>query len=104
GLPVLEAQQLNIPVLSSTASCLPEVAGDGALYFDPTDPEAIAAAIRRVYEEPELLADLVELGAANLQRYSWTAAAATFAACYRSAAELPLDEDQAALMQAALAP
>jgi glycosyltransferase involved in cell wall biosynthesis len=104
GLPVLEAQQLNIPVLSSTASCLPEVAGDGALYFDPADPEAIAAAIRRVYEEPELLPSLVERGAANLERYSWPAAAATFAACYRSAAGLPLDAEQAALMKTALAP
>jgi glycosyltransferase involved in cell wall biosynthesis len=104
GLPVLEAQQLGVPVLSSTASCLPEVAGDGALYFDPADPEAIAAAIRRVYEEPELLPGLVERGAENLQRFSWPAAAATFAACYRSAAGLPLDEEQAALMDAALAP
>ena len=104
GLPVLEAQQLNVPVLASTASCLPEVAGDGALYFDPTDPEAIAAAIRRVYEEPELLPSLVERGAENLRRFSWPAAAETFAACYRSAAGLPLDESQAALLKAALAP
>ena len=88
---------------SSTASCIPEVAGDGALYFDPQDPEAIAAAIRRVYEEPELLPSLVERGAENLQRFSWPAAAATFAACYRSAAGLPLDDEQAALLAAALA-
>jgi glycosyltransferase involved in cell wall biosynthesis len=104
GLPVLEAQQLGVPVLSSTASCIPEVAGDGALYFDPEDPEGIAAAIHRVYEEPELLPSLVERGAANLQRFSWPAAAATFAACYRSAAGLPLDDEQAALLAAALAP
>jgi glycosyltransferase involved in cell wall biosynthesis len=104
GLPVLEAQQLGVPVLSSTASCLPEVAGDGALYFDPADPEAIAAAIRRVYEEPELLPSLVERGAANLQRFSWPAAAATFAACYRSAAGLPLDDEQTTLLKAALTP
>jgi glycosyltransferase involved in cell wall biosynthesis len=104
GLPVLEAQQLGVPVLSSTASCVPEVAGDGALYFDPEDPEAIAAAIRRVYEEPELLPSLVERGAENLQRFSWPVAAATFAACYRSAAGLPLDEEQAALLNVALAP
>ena len=104
GLPVLEAQQLTSRSSASTASCLPEVAGDGALYFDPTDPEAIAAAIRRVYEEPELLPSLVERGAENLQRFSWPAAAETFAACYRSAAGLPLDEAQAALLKGALAP
>jgi glycosyltransferase involved in cell wall biosynthesis len=104
GLPVLEAQQQGVPVLSSTAACLPEVAGDGALYFDPMDPESIAQTILQVYEQSELIQTLIERGTANLQRFSWATAAETFAACYRSAAGLPLDDQQASLLKAALAP
>lgn len=104
GLPVLEAQQQGLPVLSSTATCLPEVAGDGALYFDPMDPESIAAAILQAHELPLLRTTLAARGAANLERFSWDTAAATFAACYRSAAGLPLNDQQADLLKAALAP
>ena len=104
GLPVLEAQQQGIPVLSSTAACLPEVAGDGALYFDPLDPESIAEAILQAHQLPLLRATLVERGKANMERFSWETAAATFAACYRSAAGLPLNDEQAELLRAALAP
>ncbi|MCC6179666.1 MAG: glycosyltransferase family 4 protein [Chloroflexi bacterium] len=101
GLPVLEAQQLRVPVLASSATCLPEVGGEGALYFDALDPESIAAAMLRVYERPEILPSLIARGSANLERFSWHEAAATFAACYRSAAGLPLDARQAALLHTA---
>jgi glycosyltransferase involved in cell wall biosynthesis len=45
GMPVLEAMARGKPVLCSDATSLPEVAGDGAVYFDPTSAEAIARAI-----------------------------------------------------------
>lgn len=41
GMPVLEAMQLDVPVLCSRATSLPEVAGDAALYFDPLSVAAI---------------------------------------------------------------
>lgn len=104
GLPVLEAQQQGVPVLASSATCLPEVGGDGALYFDPMDPESIAQTILQVYAQPALLPALAERGTANLERFRWDTAAATFAACYRSTAKLPLNAEQANLLRAALAP
>ena len=45
GMPLLEAMAVGTPVASSDAGSLPEVAGDAAVLFDPTDPEAIAAGI-----------------------------------------------------------
>jgi glycosyltransferase involved in cell wall biosynthesis len=75
GLPVLEAQACGCPVITSTTSSLPEVAGDAALLVDPTDTAAIAAAMRRVEEEPALREDLIKRGLTNVRRFSWIACA-----------------------------
>ncbi|MBN1918669.1 MAG: glycosyltransferase family 4 protein [Verrucomicrobia bacterium] len=71
GLPVLEAMAARVPVVSSNASSLPEVCGDGALSFDPTDERAIADAIARVLTDQALASDLVARGRRNLARFSW---------------------------------
>jgi len=75
GLPVLEAQACGCPVITSTTSSLPEVAGDAALLVDPTDTTAIAAAMQRIAADPALRETLVERGFANVRRFSWTACA-----------------------------
>ena len=98
GLPVLEAFSYGLPVAASDATCLPEVAGDAALLFDGRDSASIAAAIRRMLSEPELLATLRERAPAVLARFSWQRAAATFVASYRHAAGRPLDAHQATLL------
>jgi glycosyltransferase involved in cell wall biosynthesis len=54
GLPVLEAMQLGAPVLTSTASSLPEVAGEAAMLVDPYDTAAIADGIRALDRDPVL--------------------------------------------------
>ena len=53
GLPPLEAMACGCPVACSNAGSLPEVVGDAARLFDPTDPEAIAAAVDDVLTAPE---------------------------------------------------
>ena len=77
GLPVLEAQACGCPVVCSNTSSLPEVAGEGALLVDPTDAEALAAAMARLAGDPALRASLVERGFANLERFSWERCART---------------------------
>ena len=52
GLPPLEAMASGTPVVTSNVSSLPEVVGDAALLVDPTDPVAIADAMRRVLTDP----------------------------------------------------
>jgi glycosyltransferase involved in cell wall biosynthesis len=77
GLPVLEAQACGCPVITSTTSSLPEVAGDGALLVDPEDTAAIADAMVRIASEPQLCDKLIERGFANVGRFSWKTCAET---------------------------
>jgi glycosyltransferase involved in cell wall biosynthesis len=75
GLPVLDAQAAEVPVVCSDAASLPEVAGEGALLFDPSSTAELASALRRVLTDDRLRRDLVEAGSTNLQRFSWERAA-----------------------------
>ncbi len=71
GLPMLEAMACGTPVVASTASCLPEVAGDAALLVSPTDVEALAAALDRVLSDEALRADLIAKGYSRVGQFSW---------------------------------
>lgn len=79
-LPVLEAQELGCPVLCSDRSATPEIAGAGALTFDPADASALAAGLRRLLHEPGLRADLIARGHANARRYDWAETARRYEA------------------------
>jgi glycosyltransferase involved in cell wall biosynthesis len=48
GLPPLEAMSIGCPVLASRAASIPEVCGDAAIYFDPSDPHAFTQALQGV--------------------------------------------------------
>lgn len=69
GLPILEAMQSDLPVLTSNVSAMPEVAGDAALLVDPIDIEAIRDGIRRIATDDDLRRDLVSRGRRNLTRF-----------------------------------
>lgn len=84
GMPVLEAFAAKTPAVLSNASCLPEIAGDAALYFNPDDPADIAASIMQVIDNPEERQRLVAAGTRRLALFSWEKAAAETAAVYRS--------------------
>lgn len=75
GLPVLEAQACGCPVIASTTSSLPEVAGDAALMVDPQDTSAISAAMRRISSDTSLRETLIARGLSNVRRFSWEASA-----------------------------
>ncbi len=71
GLPVLDAQQAGIPVICSTAASLPEVAGDGAMLFDPLSAEKMRDALRACMTDAALRERLTVRGYANAARFSW---------------------------------
>jgi glycosyltransferase involved in cell wall biosynthesis len=71
GLPLLEAMGMGCPVLSSSASSLPEVAGDAALYFNPRDSSDLAEKLLQIASSPSLRAFLVERGFRRLKMFSY---------------------------------
>jgi glycosyltransferase involved in cell wall biosynthesis len=71
GLPILESFHCGCPVLCSEGTSCPEIAGDAAMYVDPRDPEAIAAALAAVDGSPELRRSLVARGHERVGRFSW---------------------------------
>lgn len=71
GLPGLEAMIHGCPVISSKATCLPEVYGDAAEYFDPRDSWDIARAITAVVSSEKRRRDLIEKGRRQAAGYSW---------------------------------
>jgi glycosyltransferase involved in cell wall biosynthesis len=71
GLPGLEAMGYGTPVASSNATCLPEVYGDAAHYFDPTNTDAIARAIDDILTNDILRQQLIKKGHEQLKKYSW---------------------------------
>lgn len=71
GLPVLEAQQAGVAVACSTAGSLPEVGGNGALYFNPFSVEGIKEAMERILLDKEYQLVLRERGFQNRMKYSW---------------------------------
>lgn len=71
GLPGLEAMTHSAPVVSSNATCLPEVYGDAAHYFNPLDVQNMADAINEVLTDKNLRAELVQKGHQQVKKYSW---------------------------------
>jgi glycosyltransferase involved in cell wall biosynthesis len=72
GLPGLEAMQYGVPVVSSNATCLPEIYKDAAMYFDPLDVNDMAAKIESVLaNKDQTVDDLINKGTALLKTYSW---------------------------------
>lgn len=68
GLPVAEALLSGIPVITSRVSSLPEAAGDGALYIDPTQPQQITQAMEQLLRDDELCRSLATKGRAYVTR------------------------------------
>lgn len=71
GLPGLEAMGHGVPVVSSNATCLPEIYGSAAHYFNPRDTNDIAEAIHQVLSDDKLRTRLAKAGFKQIKKYSW---------------------------------
>jgi glycosyltransferase involved in cell wall biosynthesis len=74
-LPVLEAQVSGCPVVCANTSAMPEIAGKGAMLFDPRNPAALADCLQRVLSGPDLSEGLIRLGYDNAAKFSWASTA-----------------------------
>jgi glycosyltransferase involved in cell wall biosynthesis len=86
GLPVVEAMARGVPTVVSTASSLPEVAGDAALGVDPNDVDSIARAVERVLTDETLADELRRRGREQAARFSWARTARDTLRVYRRVA------------------
>ncbi|MDB5170475.1 MAG: glycosyl transferase family 1 [Candidatus Saccharibacteria bacterium] len=85
GLPALEAMVHGAPVVSSNATCLPEIYGDAAHYFNPLSVEEMTDAINEVLTDKNLRAELIKRGGHQASQYSWQRLAEQTLAVYNRA-------------------
>jgi glycosyltransferase involved in cell wall biosynthesis len=84
GLPALEAMAHGTPVLCSDATCLPEVCGDGAEYFSPTDVEGMAEKVVALLASPAARDRLRSAGSRRAAEFSWRRMAERTLEVYRA--------------------
>ena len=71
GIPILEAMECGIPVITSNISSMPEVAGNAALLVDPGNIQKIAAQMNNVMKSDSLKKQLIEKGRKRNKQFSW---------------------------------
>jgi glycosyltransferase involved in cell wall biosynthesis len=84
GIPVLEAMRLGIPVITSSTTALPEVAGDAALLVNPESVDEIWRAMARLLQDGSLRQVLVEKGRQRADPYTWERTSEQYLDLYRS--------------------
>ena len=71
GIPILEAFEAEVPVITSNCTSMPEVAGDAAILVEPTHVEALTKALSDVVSDPSLAGQLVARGRVQRTQFSW---------------------------------
>lgn len=71
GIPLLEAMKCGCPIICSNRTCLPEIAGNAALYFNPIEMNSILAKIKYLENNPAEKHQLIQYGKENLDKFSW---------------------------------
>ena len=92
GLPVLEAMANRCPVIASNVTSLPEVAGDAAWLFDPSDELGVAQAMLRLLQDADQRDSLRQRGLAQAARFSWQKVATKTLAVWEQMLQLPASQ------------
>ncbi|OUC15276.1 MAG: hypothetical protein B0A82_07965 [Alkalinema sp. CACIAM 70d] len=87
GFPVLESMACGTPVITSTTSSLPEVAGNAAILIDPTHPKTMADAIALLYQDSSYREQLVQRGFQRVKQFHWRITAEKTAQLYEQILE-----------------
>ncbi len=86
GMPIIEAQAIGRPVITSNFAPMTEVGGNAALYVDPFDANAIKSAIQAIIANKDLRNSLVEKGKVNIQQFTISTIAQKYSSLYKSLA------------------
>lgn len=100
GLPVLEAFEAGVPVACSNVTPLADLAHDAAILFNPKNPAEIAEAIRRLWIDDAIAADLIKRGHAVANGFDWSNTARIMRAHYGLVAGRPPNPDDENLLAA----
>ena len=84
GLPILKSLFLGVPVITSSTSSLPEVAGPAALYVNPLSTESIKKAIERIVSSPQTHSNLSKSAILQAKKFSWVKTAKETLAVYNN--------------------
>ncbi|MFH1612002.1 MAG: glycosyltransferase family 1 protein [bacterium] len=71
GIPILEAQKVGCPILTSNVSSMPEVAGDGAVLVNPNNIEEICEGLYKIISDENFKKNLIKKGHENVENFSW---------------------------------
>lgn len=83
GMPIVEANAVGRPVITSNISSMPEVAGKAACLVDPFDIDSIRAGILKVIQEPVYRQELIQLGIENKKRFTSEEIASQYLGIYK---------------------
>jgi glycosyltransferase involved in cell wall biosynthesis len=86
GNPLVEAMACGAPIACSSTTVMPEIVGDCAEFFDPSDSRDLANAVQRLLRDPNRRAGLSARGIARARQFSWSKSAAGMADIFRSCA------------------
>ena len=83
GMPIIEAQNTGLPVVTSSVSCMPEIAGEGAVFVDPLSIDSIREGICKTIGDAQLRNEVISKGYENAKRFSYEGTAKKYAGLYR---------------------
>lgn len=72
GIPLIEAMKFGCPIIASNRSCIPEIAGKAALYYDPSDSNALANTIMTLLMDEQQIELLIEEGYEQVKKFSFS--------------------------------
>ena len=81
GIPLLEAMAVDVPIICSTTTSLPEVVSDAAILVDPFNPKEVAVAMEKIVLDDSLRSELIEKGRKRRLQFSWDKSAEDFWKC-----------------------
>lgn len=71
GIPLIEAMEVQVPIITSNVTSLPEIAGDAAILVNPLDIQEIKNAMMSIYNNESLCKELIKKGLVQKQKFSW---------------------------------
>jgi glycosyltransferase involved in cell wall biosynthesis len=69
GIPIVEALESSVPVISTTGSCLSEAGGPGSVYVNPHDPRGLADQIQKILSHEEIRKQMIDLGKQHVKLF-----------------------------------